>query len=383
VNAVERALAFAALATLAACVARDTVATAAVPDREAFCRGAGPPILLDGSCTGALAAAAFSRAVCACGALSLGSDLRTDGFDSRAAPWVAGGAGGDLGANGGLDFAGTVDVGGSLTIAGAGVQAGERLRVRGDLEIAGGLGRPSTQASVGGAARIGGDIDVGALDVAGTLTTPAGAIERGAITAGARTLATVAVPAPCRCGVGERIDVAGIVEEYRLSNHNAAIGLASSALADVRGDTSLELPCGLFFLDRIQATGSAVVLRATGRTAVFVAGGITIDGALAVQVAEGAELDLFVAGFLNLPVSVSLGDPLRPRALRIWAGSGGAINLGGSALSGSLYAPNADLSANAPLEVFGAVFVDHLAIHAGMTIHYDRAIASAGGACQR
>ena len=60
-----------------------------------------------------------------------------------------------------------------------------------------------------------------------------------------------------------------------------------------------------------------------------------------------------------------------------------AINLGGSALSGSLYAPDADLSANAPLEVFGAVFVNHLAIHAGMTIHYDRAIASAGGACQR
>ncbi len=379
----NRALPLAALATLGACVARDTVATAVSADREAFCRGTGPPILLDGTCTGALAAGVFSRAVCACGALSLGSDLQTDGFDSRAGPWVAGGSGGDLGANGGLDFAGTVDVGGSMTVAGAGVQAGSSLRVHGDLEIAGGLGRPSTRASIGGSARIGGDIDVSALDVAGTLTLPAGADERGAITAGARSLAAVAVPAPCRCGQGERVDVAAIVEEHRLSNHNAAIGLSSSALGDVHGDASLELPCGLFFLERIQVSGGTVALRATGRTVVFVAGGITIDGALTVQVDQGAELDLFVAGFLNLPASVSLGDPLRPRALRIWAGSGGAINLTGSALSGSLYAPGADLSANTALEVFGAVFVDHLANHAVTRVHYDRAIGSAGAACQR
>ena len=55
----------------------------------------------------------------------------------------------------------------------------------------------------------------------------------------------------------------------------------------------------------------------------------------------------------------------------------------GSRLAGNLYAPAADLASSAPLEVFGSLLVNHLALGAGITVHRDRAIASIGAECQR
>jgi hypothetical protein len=368
-----------ALAALLACANRDVVAVDAAADREAYCRGSGPPVLADGTCTGHFAEAAFAHAACACGHLSI-ADLGTDGFDSRNAPWAPGGGGGDVGGNGGLDSSGDVAVGGSLTIAG-GLQAGPRLDVLGDLDVGGGLGRPSSAVDVGGAARIGGDVDVASLHAAGALTRPPGAGRLGDITP-APTDGAVTIPAPCRC---DAVPVEAIVEAHRAANHDAAIALEPDALADLHGDASLDLPCGRFYLTRVQASGGArVTLRAGGRTALFVTEGITVDGTLDVEVADGAELDLFVAGSINLPATALLGDPARPSALRIYAGAAGAIGLSsGSRLAGNLYAPAADLVSSAPLEVFGALLVDHLVVDAGLTVHRDRAIAAAGAACER
>lgn len=379
---IDRTLAVAALAAIlvcAACASRDVVAVDAVADLNAYCRGTGPPVLVDGTCTGRLAEVAFDHAACACGDLSI-ADLTTDGFDSRTAPWAPGGTGGDVGGNAGFDFGGGANVGGALTIAG-GVEAGTRLDVLGDLDVGGTLGRPSSAIGVGGAARIGGDVDVASLHVAGTLTMPASAARHGDISpvpiAGA-----VLVPAPCRC---DAVAVSAIVDEHRAANDDAAIGLAPDALADVHGDATLDLPCGRFYLTRIQASGGGrITLRATGRTALFVVEDVTVDGVLDVEVAEGAELDLFLAGNVNLSGNALLGDPARPRALRIYAGAGGSINLSaGSRLAGNLYAPAADLASSAPLEVFGSLLVNHLALGAGITVHRDRAIASAGADCQR
>jgi hypothetical protein len=375
-----RARALVALAlALVACANRDVVAIDAVADRNAYCQGTGPNVLVDGTCIGRLAEAAFGHAACACGSLSI-TALTSDGFDSRTAPWAPGGAGADVGGNGGLDFSGAVAVGGSLTIAGD-VQAGTRLDVLGDLDVGSSLGRPSSAIVVGGAARIGGDVDVGALHAAGTLTMPASAARLGDITP-VPTTGAVTVPAPCRC---DAVDVPAIVDAHRTANHDAAIGLAPDALANLHGDVALDLPCGRFYLTRIQADGGArITLRASGRTALFVAGGVTVDGILDVQVAEGAELDVFVTGSVNLPATALLGDPARPRALRIYADAGGAIELSaGSRLAGNLYAPAADLASSAPLEVFGSLLVGHLAVDGGLTVHRDRAISSAGAACQR
>lgn len=379
-------LGVAALAALATgCVARDTVATAAGIDVDQFCAGTGPPVLVNDACTGDVAEAIFRQAVCACGDLTLATSVTTDGFDSRVAPWAPGGAGGDLGGNGAVSLGGMVTIGGDAIVAGAGgLQAGPMLHVQGDLDLAGPLGRSSSAITVGGAARVGGTIDVGSLGVAGALTTAPGAIVTGAVTAATRVTATVAVPPPCRCDPDEVLDVAQVVADHRLVNHDAALGLAPDAYADVAGDVMLELPCGRYYLDRIQTTaGGSVTIRATGRTVLLIGGDVTLDGDLTVEVAPGAELDLFISGFLNLPGAVRLGDPARPRDLRLYLAAAGSINVsGGSILGGNLYAPAADIQASAPLEVFGALLVNRLNASAGVTVHYDRAIEVAGDRCE-
>jgi len=362
-----------------ACANRDIVATTAATDGTEYCQGTGPPILADGTCTGRLAEAAFGRAVCTCGSLGNFTALDTDGFDSRSAPWTPGAGGGDVGGNAGLDFGGTAKVAGALTIAGN-VQAGTTLDVDGDLAIGGGLGRSSSAINVGGAARIGGNVDVAVLHVASTLTMPGGATYHGSITP-LPLAGPVEGPPPGPCNA---VSISTIVGEQRTANQDATIGLEPDALANLHDDATLQLPCGLFYLTRIQVSGAShLALRATGRTALFVAEDLTVDGALTLEIAPGAELDVFVAGSVNLPGTVRLGDATRPRALRLYLGAGGSISLSpGSRLAGNLYAPAADLAASAPLEIYGALLVNHLALGAGLTVHRDRATAAAGAACQ-
>lgn len=378
----RRALAAALLLLAGGCANQDTVAIAVNQDRAAYCAAAGPSVLVDGACMGEVAARTFGRAVCACGALSLSGDLVTDGFDSRVAPWTPGGAGGDLGARGGLSFGGLLQVGGSLLVSGGGVEAGTTLHVAGDLDVGGPLGRPSTTATVGGAARIGGNIDVAALTVTGSLTTPPGASLAGAITAMSLATGAVSVPSACPCGLPGGVDVGAIVAQHAAGNHDAAIGLVSDTLAAITSDTTLELPCGRFYLDRIQGS-AGVTIRATGRTALFIGADVTVSGSFVVELAPGAELDLFVAGWLNLPAAFRLGDPTRPGALRLWLAAGGALNVPvGSQLAAAVYAPDADLAAMGPLDVFGSLVVKHLLANAGaLAVHYDRATVAAGALC--
>lgn len=375
------------VALLAACTARDTVATAGGGENvDTYCQESGPPVLVDDACTGDLAEAVFRHAVCACGNLGLGAALTTDAFDSRLGPYAPGGTGGHVGVNLGMDFNGVLTAGGDVTIAGAaGLQAGTRLDAAGNLAVQGGLGRSSSTITVGGAARVGGNIDVGTLAVTGALTTTAGATVTGNVTAGSRTTAPVSVPPPCRCDATDILDVAAIVAEHELANHDADVGITPDELVDVQGDVTLELPCGRFYLNRVMASGGGTVtIRATGRTALFIGGDVTLDGNLTVEVAPGAELDLFITGFLNLPGAATFGDPARPRDLRVYIASAGSIALsGGSTFAGNLYAPAADLATSAPVDVYGAILLNRWNLSAPVNLHYDRAIEYAGDGCIR
>jgi hypothetical protein len=383
---IRRGLLAALAAALGGCVARDTVARSENGGRDgapAFCAGAGPPVLVGGTCTGTLSERYFSRAACACGGLNLASDLVTDRFDSRVGPWVAGGAGGDVGVVGGLSADGLLRVGGSLIVSGGGLAGGPTVSVGGDLAVGGAVGRPGTAVRVGGSARIAGDVAVASLAVAGTLTAPAGATLSPGVTADGGVMAgAVEVAAPCRCAASDAaLDVAAVVAQHRATNDDAAIGLAPDALSAVDGARTLALPCGRFYLERIQGSGT-VTLRAQGRAALFVGAGISLAGALAVELDPGAELDLFVAGSVNLPATLRLGDTARPSALRVWLAAPGAIGVPAGALwSANLYAPAADLAVGGPLDLYGAVMVGHVVVSAPLSIHYDRAIASAADRC--
>lgn len=376
-----RAVALALALSIAGCVAHDTVATGDGDDRDTYCLGSGPPVLVDDTCTGDVAAAVFRAAVCACGDLGLAAAVTLDGFDSRTGPWAPGGAGGDLASNRGVDTNAALTVGGSVTATS--LAAGPRADIAGDLALAADLGRGSSTISVGGSARVGGDVAVGALDVRGTLTTSAASVITGAVTAGARATGPVAVPPPCPCDAASALDVAAVIALHATANHDAAIGLGPDALAAATGDQTLTLPCGRYYLAGVQIDGGGLRVRAEGRVALFIAGNVTIDGDLTVEVAPDAELDLFVGGALNLSGLVTLGDPTRPRALRVYVASAGTLALsGGSTIAGNLYAPAADLASSAAVEIFGAVLVNHWNLSAPAAVHYDRAIATAGDSCE-
>lgn len=351
------------------------------PTGSGSCPWSGPPILIDGTCTGTFSQRVFLRAACACGSLSSGGDLVADGFDSRVAPWTSGGAGGHIGAVAGLTASGLVDVSGNLAVSGGSMDAMSTVRAGGDLEVSGSLGRPPSSLTVGGAARIGGDVSVSTLFVAGTLTTSPGAALSGTISAGGRAVGAVNVPAACPCGASELVDVAGIIAQHRATNDDAALGLAADALSSVAGDVTVTLPCGRYYLDQIQG-GGTLTIRAAGHAALFVGGSVQLSGQLNIELAAGAELDVFIAGALNLPATLRLGDPTRPRALRLWLATNGPFLVSYDAqIAANVYAPAATLMVSTPLEVYGGLMVGSVRAAAPLTIHYDRAIATAATGC--
>jgi hypothetical protein len=365
-------LAAALLALVAACGRRDAVAESAGGVRRAVA----------GTCTGTLAQRVFGKALCGCSGFSLGGMLTTDGFDSRVGPYTSAGPGGDVGSVGGFDAASAVTVGGDLVVAGGGLAAGSSLEVAGDLAISGALGRPSTAATVGGSARIGGGVDVASLSVGGTLTTPSGAYAGGTIhAAGGTVTAPVSVASPCPCDASQAVDVAALVAQYQASNDNATIGLSPAAFDALDLSTTIVLQSGRFYVNQIQS-GADLTLRVTGRTALFVGYRVQAGGALAIQLDPSAELDLFVAGSLNLPGTVVLGDPRRPSALRIWLGAGSVNVPAGAQIAASFYAPSAGFSITGPLDLYGALVASTVNHSGTLAIHRDVAIAATSDCSQ-
>lgn len=337
-------------------------------------------MLVDGTCTGALAADLFRHAVCGCGSLVFGAAFTTDGYDSSG-EYRPGGTGGHVGSNRGLDGNQTMIITGNLTAGPEGIEAGQVLQVDGDLASGGPLGRPGSMIEVGGAAQVAGDVNVQTLSVA-TLVTRAGAIVMGTINGAVEVSDAINVPEPCSCDESA-LDVAAVIDEHEMANHNEEAEIAQDRLRDIDGSDSLELPCGRFYLEEISGdTAGSITIRVGGRTALFVGGNITLTQDLIVELEPEAELDLFVAGNIQVEGAMRLGDPRRPRSLRMYAASGGSINVRpGSELALNLFAPNMDVAASIPLEVFGALVVHRVNGSAGVEVHFDRAIAEAGRTC--
>jgi hypothetical protein len=365
----------------AACTARDTVAVrggAVDESLEAFCDGGGAPVLADGTCTGQLAESLFRHAVCGCGGLDFNGDLVADAFDSRV---VDGPGRANVASNVSLSGNGSMDISGNVVIGGPdGVRANELLHVAGDLISAGSLGRPGSAIEVEGAAWIGGDIMVESLTVS-ALTVREGVSIEGDVMAGTTEIADFEVPQPCRCE--EAVDVAERLAVHQQINHNAERGLDPAHLSRVDGDADLPLQCGRFYLDEISGDGAGrITIRVVGRSALFVGGNITTQQDLDIEIGPDGELDLFVGGNIQVSGVSTLGDPSRPRLLRIYVAAGGSIALSaGSVLAGNLYAPLADLASSAPLELYGAVVVSRVNGAASIDVHHDLAIADASETC--
>jgi hypothetical protein len=314
--------------------------------------------------------------------------LITDAFDSELGPYTTGGVGGSLGTNGGISTNARFEIGGSLWAAGDNgmtAGAGADLRVRADLQLGGPLASEAV-LEVSRNARIDGRLHAAQVSIGGSLTLPDGAaIEvSGTQSIGSVLRAPVQVEPPCTCDQDKLVDIGAYVQRHQApaNNDNDEKEISTEALTDVSTATTLELDCGRYYFSRIFAP-AALTLRITGRTAIFVAGDLAIEDSFLVELEDGAELDLFVAGNIVSSGPLSFGSFRTPARARLYSGGAGTIQLsGGGTFAGNLYAPRAELVASAPIEVFGSLFVRRLAASAAVTIHYDTAILEAGADCE-
>jgi cytoskeletal protein CcmA (bactofilin family) len=386
-------LALLALTALAACTTTDVVATlddgGAGPDGQAdalapACTGDAPPRIVDPAgaplCPAELAASVFRHALCACQEITTNDAFAADSFDSRQGPYspAAPGARGDVATNGKLQSTGTFDVRGALTVTGdPGVRVSPALTVTGALATPGILDGAATAVTIGGDADVGGNITLADLTVTGTLRVPAEAsvAVSGTQSVGALVREPVDVPLPCACDAPDLVDVAGLVTVHAGDNDNASIGLDPAALSNFAADTTLTLPCGRFYLERVQSNEGSLTLAVTGHAALFLRETVTLGRSLTVELAPGGELDLFLADHINVAGDVRIGLPDAPSRVRVYVGGAGAINMSAtSVLAANLYAPLTDLSFSAGTEIFGAAFVGRLLTAGPVRIHHDTSV---------
>lgn len=350
-----------------------------------FCEQFDGPIDLGATvgCAGNLAESTFRWGACSCDGFSMNGPLVVDAYDSRLGPYIPGGPGGGIGTNGSingnekLDISGSVWAGGSLDVNESSF-VGQYLRLGGDLDISG-----DGELFVGADASVGGDISVEEMIVANHLFVSTSSELEGQITAVATFEEEIEIPRPCGfCDGDERINVAGIVDAHREDNDNQVIGLDPRSLQSGTNEGMyLELPCGRYFLDEIDRSGPTTIV-ATGNTALFIGGDIHANTEFIITLTPNAQLDIFVAGSVNIGRDFQLGSPNYPALLRMYVGGPSGLRTNDAVqLSGFVYAVPGRLDTNQAMEIFGGVYAAEITTNDLVTIHYDRRIASASREC--
>jgi hypothetical protein len=287
--------------------------------------------------------AGLDRAVCTCigyvgGALTV--DAATDG------------ASGDVASDGAFDLQLTSMVAGALTIAGddgISLGSGVTLEVGGDLSVNGPLEGAEASVRVGADAAVAARIDLVDLTVGGTLTQTPGEpllVANPPMIGDMRSEAVQVAPS-CGCEPATLLDIATLVR----ARAPLAEPLPEGPLPDER--------CAQYGLDG--GTVDALSLDASASAAIWVTGDLALD-TLAIAVADGAELDVFLEGNLLVTGELVLGSATSGGTVRLHVGGTGTIGLPqGGLLRGALYAPTAELVLSGPLTVHGAIFVKRLA----------------------
>jgi hypothetical protein len=341
------------------------------------------PPLLGGACTGQVAEQTFAAALCSCEDINVAGYLRTRGLADDDTPDNLVGS---VGVNRNYLTNGYANVGGSFTVAGPrDVLFGGLLQAGQDLFF-------NPAADVAGVIRVGRDAWLadslrafGRVAITRDLYTADGAGFRGIAlvdVGGARHTQDVSITPPCACGSGALIDVGALVEDARLNNDNASIGLDADALNLVVGlGTPLELPTGRFYVNQIGGVGG-INLRVTGKTALFIGDDLFATGAFRVELAPDAEIDLFVRGDLALTGAALFGDRARPAATRVYVGGSGDVTVAGyGAFVGNLYAPTANITVGGFGQIYGSLFGKNINAAGFLSVGYDAAVQQTGEGC--
>ncbi len=359
--------------------------TSAAGDASDFCTGHGPiPLPGTDECTGDLAHL-FRFAACACDSLAVSGALVTDSFDSSTDGGSSVGGGASIAANGQVATNAQSTVGGSVWAGGQGLASGTpAVAMMSPAGVTSGVAldvESGGDMQVNGTFLVGHDLyadgnvtlQSGSLSVVGTVHIPAGDSANGITSVGGVVNGPVQVPLPCDCSTP--IDIVSIIAAHQMSNDDAAIPLATTGLD--APPHPVMLSCGQYYVDGIH--GGPVELDITGRVALFVAGDLNVDGGLKVVLSAGAELDLFVAGNVDLQGTTSLGNVDAPAHVRLYVG-GGTLTLSASATIGAnVYAPGADVQLASDFEMWGALFAQSLQFSGDFKIHYDTSVLQEPG----
>ena len=340
--------------------------------------GAVPVLSLgDGGCVGDLAARAFRFALCVCDDV-----VSNAGFASvnSSAQGSDAGASASVGVNGNFISTLPATIGGSLWTRQA-IRSDVSLAVEGELHCATNLTQ-SGSANVRSDAWVGGTVDVDSLQVAGTLTQPAGALNHATITAAHHVNASVSFAAPCDCEPSQLIPVPALVQSLETANDNAAVGFSSQAFSSISSQTSLDLPCGKLHATAVQ-TSSPLTLRVGAQTVLAVSGDLDLGADFTIELTSpGASLDLLVGGTIRSNSAVRIGSAGRASAVRIYVGSATSLDMSAAwELHGNLYAPTAVLNTSGGAVFDGAVFVKSLAASAPLSFGYDKRVLEVPDNC--
>jgi hypothetical protein len=240
------------------------------------------------------------------------------------------------------------------------------------------------------------------------------------------------------CGAYDNSDksllpIANVIVPYfrdPTHNDNAAIGLNYNALDNPPGALHIDLPCGVYYLNSINA-GQPITLVVHGRTALIVGGSVRISQEMLFDLDANSSLDIFVGGVMNVSNNTTLGSPAFPARTRMYFGSAscgggsavcndvsdccsgtctacpvdatgkptGACSGNGTCVAGGgnlaqsislsqggnfnglLWAGYGTFTHSNPLEMYGSIFANYFDASGVTTIHYDKGAAELGEEC--
>ncbi|HEX7476969.1 MAG TPA: hypothetical protein VF331_04130 [Polyangiales bacterium] len=179
---------------------------------------------------------------------------------------------------------------------------------------------------------------------------------------------------PCNCSAANQLDIEALVAARASDNDDAAHGLDPSHLDGFAGVTTLDLPCGRYYLTRVAGSGD-LQISAHGNVQLFVAGNMELDRSLVVRPDPLGRFELLVAGNVRVAADLQLGTQVDAPRANLYVGGRGTIDLGGTTtLAGVLYAPQAELVTRAAFTSHGALFVRRVSAGAQLDVHYDVAL---------
>lgn len=290
----------------------------------------------------------FEAGLCVC------EDFSDRGFGLVASK--EGGAAARVGVNGKASFQGHVEIAGDVDAHG-GLDSRGAFWVQGTARTAGDM-TSWGNTRVAKDLWVGGDLATRHLEVGGSLNVGGSFSAPGNPRVGATGDYQAPDALPCNCDPATFFDVAAAVAASKAANDNAAAGLDASG---VGGKVDLELATGRYYFSDFELLRRSEV-RVAGNVAVFVDGSLRTQGRARIVVADGASLDLYVAG--DVDTLGNLGVEAAPGQARIYVGGEAPMvaTWGHTDIAASLYAPRAEVLMHGHTRLVGSLFARKLTI---------------------